>query len=74
MALAPLVSAKQRNEAAKAIVILRMSSTQLLCEATKGKRLKPKVGSQDPRRLSAPGEWDHVTRCVGFGAANLQRQ
>jgi hypothetical protein len=36
MALAPLlVTAKQRIEAAKAIVILRMSPTQLLSEATK---------------------------------------
>jgi hypothetical protein len=46
MALAPpLVRAKQRIEAAKAIVILRMSSTQLLFEATKDKRVKPKIGS-----------------------------
>ena len=46
MALAPLlVTAKQRIEAAKAIVILRMSSTQLLFEATKDKRVKPRIGS-----------------------------
>jgi hypothetical protein len=50
MALAPpLVRAKQRIEAAKAIVILRMPSTQLLFEATKDKRVKPKIGSSSAR-------------------------
>ena len=65
MALAPpLVRAKQRIEAAKAIVILRMSSTQLLFEATKDKRVKPKIGSSFG--MDWPCVGDAHTRTLGW--------
>jgi hypothetical protein len=65
MALAPpLVRAKQRNEAAKAIVVLRISSTQLLSEATKDERQKARIGS--------PSEMDALATKLRVAAHNLQ--
>jgi hypothetical protein len=73
MALAPpLVRAKQRIEAAKAIVILRMSSTQLLFEATKDKRLEPKIGSSSSssERIDPAWEMRILGGLVGYARSN----